>query len=91
MKRMIEAKLAKVEVFNDGNNWSMQWNGHTYTFQGTIEQFSKVLMKIKAADNYEEPRSYRSMKYVDIANEIANGQDRIIWAWEHTLRKLYDE
>lgn len=92
MRRILtEAKLVKVEVFNDGNSWSMQWAGGNYIHRGDQESFAKLLRKIKAADDHEEPRSYRSERYIDIANEIASGSDRFIWVFEHMLKKLWED
>lgn len=91
MRRMYEAKLVKVEVFNDGNSWSMQWKGQTYVHRGDTESFSKLLKKIKASDTHKDPKSYRDVTYKQMAADIAGGTDRYIWVWEHMLKKLYEE
>lgn len=88
---MYEAKLVKVEVFNDGNSWSMQWKGQSYVHRGDLDSFSKLLRKIKASDDHKDPKSYRDVTYKQMASEIANGSDRFIWVWEHMLKKLYEE
>jgi hypothetical protein len=88
MRQISEATLVRVEVYSTGNNWALQWEGGNKTFLGTKEQFAKFLQRIKAADDREDPRSYRSMRYVDIASEIQNGSDRVIWVYKHMIPKM---
>ncbi len=85
-----DRKLKKVTVVPDkGKNWTLQWDTGFYVFYGDdIEKFSKFLMKIHAKDNKEDPRSYRSLKYLDMAKEITNGMDTTIWVWEKDLKKI---
>lgn len=80
-------KLQKVEVLYDGHRgWTLNWNNNFKVVYGSIEEFAKFLMKVQAKDNFQEPRSFRSMTYQQIAQEIANGSDRTIWVWERNLR-----
>ncbi len=91
IKRYEEGKkLKKVIVTPDkGKNWTLQWDNGFYVFHGdNIEKFSKFLMKIHAKDNKKEPRSYRSLKYLDLAKEITNGIDTTIWVWEKDLKNI---
>jgi len=90
MRIIKEATLVKVEVFNDGNSWSMQWDGQNYVHRGDLNSFAKLLQKIKAADDHTEPKSNRSTTYNSIAKEIASGSDRFIWVFKHMLRKLWE-
>lgn len=83
-----EATLVKIEVFNDGDSWSMQWPKGNFVFRGKVEEFGKFLMKLKASDDKEDPRSHRSLKYLEIAKEIQYGHDRYIWVWQHILNKV---
>lgn len=80
-----DRRLVKVEVYNDGNTWTLQWERGHYVFRGNEDQFRRFLIKIQAADTREEPRSYRSMRWKDLAYELANGVDRHIWVWKHML------
>jgi len=90
MRKMNEAKLVKIEVFNDGDTWTMIWKGGQYVHRGTVESFSKLLMKLKASDDKTDPKSNRSMTYMNIAKEIQFGNDRIIWVFEHMLKTLWE-
>lgn len=84
-----DRKLIRVSVLYDGaRSWTLQWKGGFKVFRGSIEDFSKFLMKIKAKDDKESPRSFRSLTYINIAKEITNGSDIIIWVWEKDLKKI---
>lgn len=54
-----------------------------YVFRGDHDSFVRFLMGIKAKDNKTWPRSVRGERYADIADEIENGSDQIIYVWEH--------
>ena len=90
MIRMLEVnRLIKVKVLYDGNKaWTLRWGKQFHVFRGSIEQFTKLLIKIKAKDTQSQPNSFRGMKYSDIANEITNGKDSEIWVWERLLKKI---
>lgn len=91
MKKIDEAKLVKIEVYNDGDTWTMLWKNGQYVHRGTVDSFAKLLMTLKAADDRTDPKSNRSMTYMNIAKEIQFGNDRIIWVFEHMLKRLYKE
>lgn len=88
--RMPEAhRLVMVSVLHDGaSRWTLQWKGGFYVHSGTVESFAKLLMQIHAKDDKEDPRSFRSMKYLDIANEVTTGVDTTIYVWEADLARL---
>ena len=76
--------LIRCIVYKHGNAWTMNSNkGGTRIFNGSIESFAKFLQKIKAKDNAESPKSYRSMTYMRIAQEIASGKDKVIFVWSN--------
>ena len=84
-----DRKLIKVTVLHDGGrSWTLQWQGGVKVFQGDIDQFAKFLMSIHAKDDKEDPHSFRSLKYREIADEITNGMDTTIWVWEKDLKSL---
>ena len=76
--------LVRCKVYKNGNAWTMNSNkGGTRVFNGDIDAFAKFLMKIKAKDDAEDPRSYRSMTYRNMAQEIADGGDNVIYVWSN--------
>ena len=83
-------RLIQIEVLYDGHRgWNLTWgNGRFKVVYGSVEEFSKILMKIQAKDNFSDPHSFRSMTYIQIAQEIANGSDRTIWVWEKNLKAI---
>jgi hypothetical protein len=82
-------KLQQVEVLYDGHRgWTLNWNHNFKVVYGSIEEFAKFLMKVQAKDNFQDPHSFRSMPYLQIAQEIANGSDRTIWIWERNLKSI---
>jgi hypothetical protein len=82
-------ELVQVEVFNDGNNWAMNWKGGgSFVFRGSQSAFALFLRRLKASDDKVPPRSHRSEPYKMIAQEIAMGSDRIIWVWKHNLKNI---
>jgi hypothetical protein len=77
--------LVKAKVLWDGKDtWTIisDKNG-TRVFRGNKEAFTKFLRKIKAKDNLHDPRSFRSLTYAGIVDEIISGKDNIIYVWGH--------
>jgi hypothetical protein len=83
-------KLIQVEVlYNGSRGWTLNWGkGSFKSIYGSVEEFATILKKLKAKDNFQDPHSFRSMTYLQIAQEIANGSDRTIWIWEKDLKTL---
>ena len=91
MKRMREyTALLKVRVFYTSGAYTLNVESgnsvkapRQYVFRGDHYSFVRFLMGIKAKDNKTWPRSVRGERYADIATEIENGSDQIIYVWEH--------
>lgn len=91
MKRMREyTALLKVRMFYTGGVYTLNVESgnnvkapRQYVFRGDHDSFVRFLMGIKAKDNKTWPRSVRGERYADIATEIENGSDPIIYVWEH--------
>lgn len=82
--------LVKLEVFFDGkNSYSFNYEGKVKVFRGDIQALAKFLQSFKAKDNKTNPRSARGERYIDIANEITDGSDRIIYAWSNDLQNAF--
>lgn len=78
--------LVKIEVFFDGKNaFSFNYEGNVYVFRGDANQLARFLQSIKAKDNNTQPRSVRGERYADIAQEIIDKTDNIIYAWSNDL------
>ena len=76
--------LIKVKIFFDGNNaWTLNGQAGTKVFHGDINAFAKFLQKLKAKDNFQDPKSFRSMTYKNIAQEVINGTDNTIFIWSN--------
>ncbi len=76
--------LIKAKIHYDGNStWTLNSNAGTRVFHGDINSFAKFLQKIKAKDNFMDPKSFRSMTYKSIANEVINGKDNTIFIWSN--------
>lgn len=89
MKYLYEdRKLFKVEIHNQGNTWTLQWQGGYKIFNGSSEDFRKYLVKIKASDSGTLPKSTRQKKYKDIVNDILKGKTRHIWVWKHKMKEI---
>lgn len=78
--------LVKIQVFYDGKSaYSFNYEGKVHVFRGTVEQLAKFLQSFKAKDNKTQPRSVRGERYADIAKEITDQTDNIIYAWSNDL------
>jgi len=78
--------LVKLQVFYDGKDaYSFNYEGKVHVFRGTVEELAKFLQSFRAKDNKTQPRSTRGERYIDIANEIMNQTDNIIYAWSNDL------
>lgn len=90
MKKLDETHfLIKVSVLHDGTgSWTFQWNKGYHVHRGDVESLAHVLRRIHAKDNQIQPRSMRSMTYLEIAEEITSGVDTIIYVWENHLKLL---
>ena len=81
--------LLKIRVFYTGGAYTFNIESGAkkapgqFVFQGDHDSFVRFLMGIKAKDNKTWPRSVRGERYADIADEIENGSDQIIYVWEH--------
>lgn len=84
--------LVKLQVFYDGKNaYSFNYEGKVHVFRGTVEELAKFLQSFKAKDNKTNPRSHRGEKYIDIANEITDGSDNIIFAWSNDIANTFNK
>lgn len=82
-------RLIKIEVlYNGSRGWTLTWEGKFKAIYGSVEDFAKLLRAIKAKDDATDPPSARSMTYLEIAQEIADGKDRTIWVWSNDLKKI---
>ena len=77
--------LVKIEVFVSMGAFTFNFEGRAFVFRGNFEEFRRFLMAIKAKDNKEDPRSFRSETYARIATEIMDGTDSIIYAYSSDL------
>ena len=78
--------LVKIEVFFDGQSaYSFNYEGKVHVFRGDVTQLAKFLQSFKAKDNKTQPRSVRGERYADIAREITDQTDNIIYAWSNDL------
>lgn len=76
--------LVKCKVYKHGNQWTLNSDkGGTRVFNGSIEGFAKFLRKIQAKDDAVDPKTFRSMTYMNIAQEIADGGDNVIYVWSN--------
>ena len=81
--------LLKIRVFYTGGAYTFNIESgarkapNQFVFRGDHDSFVRFLMGIKAKDNKTWPRSVRGERYADIAAEIENGSDQIIYVWEH--------
>lgn len=98
MRRVHEyTNLAKARVFYDGKgSYTFNFNKgiklpNPYVFRGDHDSFVRFLMGIKAKDNKTYPRSVRGERYADIAYEIENGTDQIIYVWEHDFMRYINK
>lgn len=84
------ASLVKVDILYDGNRgWTLSWGTHKFkVVYGSIEEFSKFLMKIQAKDDKTSPKSARGATYLEIAQEAADGSDTTIWVWDRYLKSF---
>lgn len=81
-------RLVKVEVLYDGHRgWTLNWGHQFKVFRGDLEEFAKFLARLKAKDDKVAPASHRSLTYRQIAQEIADGTDRMIWIWDNDLQR----
>lgn len=90
MEKMKEyTALLRIRVFYTGGAYTFNIESgarkapNQYVFRGDHDSFVRFLMGIKAKDNKTWPRSVRGERYADIADEIENGSDQIIYVWEH--------
>lgn len=78
--------LVKIQVFFDGKDaFSFNYEGKVHVFHGDKVQLTKFLQSFKAKDNKTQPRSVRGERYADIAQEIIDQTDNIIYAWSNDL------
>lgn len=92
MRMMSEARsLVRVHVRYDNNDvWTIQYLRTVRVFRGSIENFAKFLRKIGASDDKTAPRSVRNVTYMQMAQEIKDGSDPIVWIWSNVLSKMQD-
>ena len=86
-------KLVEVKATKSGSFWTLKWedenkNKRSFVYRGNIDQFAKFLKQIQAKDDYEQPKSYRSLTYKEIAEEIEKGTDTTIYVWSKYLKPL---
>jgi len=78
--------LVKIQVFFDGKDaFSFNYEGKVHVFHGDKAQLTKFLQSFKAKDNKTQPRSVRGERYADIAQEIIDQTDNVIYAWSNDL------
>ena len=89
--------LLKIRVFYSGGAYTLNVESGAkkapdhFVFRGDHDSFVRFLMGIKAKDNKTWPRSVRGERYTDIANEIENGSDPIIYVWEHDFMRYINK
>ena len=89
--------LLKIRVFYSGGAYTLNVESGAkkapdhFVFRGDHDSFVRFLMGIKAKDNKTWPRSVRGERYTDIANEIENGSDPIIYVWEHDYMRYINK
>ena len=81
--------LVKINVYRNGNQWTFSTEGKSYVAICDEEGFVDLLRKLKAKDDKEEPRSFRSETYKQIAQEIIDGTDRTIYVWNTDLNFVW--
>lgn len=90
--------LLRIRVFYTGEAYTLNIESgnnvkapRQYVFRGDHDSFVRFLMGIKAKDNKTYPRSVRGERYSDIADEIENGTDQIIYVWEHDFMRYINK
>ena len=90
--------LLRIRVFHTGGAYTLNIESgnnvkapRQYVFRGNHDSFVRFLMGIKAKDNKTWPRSVRGERYSDIADEIENGTDQIIYVWEHDFMRYINK
>lgn len=84
--------LIKLQVFYDGqHSYSFNYEGQVKVFRGDEVSLAKFLQSFKAKDNHTNPRSSRGERYIDIAKEITDGTDNIIYAWSNDLANVFNK
>ena len=84
--------LVKIQVFFDGKDaFSFNYEGKVYVFHGDKTSLTKFLQSFKAKDNKTQPRSVRGERYADIAQEIIDQSDNIIYAWSNDLNNVVNK
>ncbi len=91
MRMMSEARsLVRVHVRYEKDVWTIQYLRTVRVFHGPIENFAKFLRRVGASDDQTAPKSVRNLTYMQIAQEIMDGTDPIIWIWSNILSKMKD-
>ncbi len=81
-------KLYRVNVMKMGRSYSFNYSGKVKVYRGSEEGLKTLLRKLKVSDTKEEPRSFRIKTFGQIAQEIIDQSDSIIYIWSNILDKM---
>ena len=81
--------LVTISIWHDGKgSFTLSYPGGCKIFKGSVKGFAKFLQKIQAKDGASYPKSARNKTYMEIAQDVFNGKDPIIYVWSNILNKL---
>lgn len=81
-----ERHLVKVDIqYTSPSSFTLRYEGGMKTFYGSMEDFARFLRRLKASDDKNDPRSYRSMTFKAMAQEAMDGTDTVVWVWSNIL------
>lgn len=81
-------RLYRVNVMKMGNSYSFNYNGKVKVYRGGEEGLKTLLRKLKVSDTKEEPKSFRIKTFGQIAQEIIDQSDPVIYIWSNILDKM---
>ena len=77
-----QRRLVPVKVYYLSDSFLMQDDaGKEVTVKASPEKFRDLLMKLKAKDEYSQPKSFRDKTYMEIVDGIMNNSDNGIYIW----------
>jgi len=81
--------LVTISIWHDGKgSFTLSYPGGCKIFKGSVKGFAKFLQKIQAKDGASYPKSARNKTYMEIAQDVFNGKDPMIYVWSNILNKL---
>lgn len=82
-------KLYKVNIMKMGNSYSFNYaGGQVKVYRGGEDGLRTLLRKLGASDDKIPPKSFRSKTFINMAKEIINQSDPIVWIWSNKLDKM---